>query len=126
MSEETKRSPSHAPDYALHRYLNGASDTPPETAIQHGINMLGYEKANIQVVPDAAADPSIKVQFWSVKSDKFIDDHSAVSFAGKGAGKPYEVTVDCNGRVMFVLVPTGVTTGQECWVYVSGFNEVRK
>jgi len=126
MSEETKRSPSHAPDYVLHRYLTGASDTLPESRLQSGINMLSYRFANIQVVPDAAADPAIKIQFWSPKKNEFIDSHMVLSFASKGVGKSYEVTVECNGRQMFVAVPSGVTTGQECWVYVSGFEELRK
>jgi len=127
MSEETKRSPSHAPDYALHRYVKDANDTPPETVKAHGINMHGFQSANIQVIPDANdPNPSIEVFFWSEKAAAFVSEHSALAFAGKGAGEPYEVTVECNGRVMFVSVIAGVAATQDCRIYVSGFNERRK
>lgn len=126
MSEETKRSPSHAPDYALHRYVAEANDTLPETAKQHGMNMHGFQHANIQVVPDTGTpDPSIKVLFWSDKADKFVETHMGLSFSGKGAGTPYETTVECNGRVMFVAVVAGMSAGKVCRVYVSGFNDRR-
>lgn len=122
MSEELKRSPSHAPNYVKHRYLKGGVDTPPESAQQHGINMQGYEYAHIQVVPSSGANPDIKVQFWSPKADQFVSEHSGSNFAGKGNGVAYEVTVPCHGREMFVLISGGIAGVEECWVYVSGFN----
>jgi hypothetical protein len=127
MSEETKRSPRHAPDYALHRYVAEANDTLPETVRAHGMNMHGFQNAHVQVVPDTNnPDPSIKILFWSEAAGAFIDDHSALAFAGKGAGVPYEVTVACNGRVMFVAVVGGMSAGMDCRIYVSGFNDRRK
>lgn len=127
MSEETKRSPVHAPDFALHRYVAEANDPASETVRAHGMNMQGYQNAHVQVVPDTNdPNPSIKVRFWSEAAGAFVDDHSALAFAGKGAGIPYEVTVACNGRVMFVTIVSGMAAGKVCRVYVAGFNEVRK
>ena len=126
MSEETKRSPTHAPDYALHRYLAEANDPASETVKAHGMNMHGFQNAHIQVVPDTGnPDPSIKVRFWSEAAGKFLDDHSALAFGGKGAGVPYDITVACNGRVMFVTIVAGMAAGKVCRVYVSGFNDLR-
>jgi len=89
--------------------------------------MLGFQSANIQVVPDQNdPDPSIRVQFWSEKAGAFIDEHATLDFAGKGPGASYEVTVECNGRVMFVAVPAGMAAGKDCRIYVGGFNIRRK
>ena len=112
--------PSLAPTYVEHRFMDGANDTLPIITIASGIDMSGYRRCNIQVVPDATANPTVRVQFWSVKEGAFIDDHSALAFAAKGAGVAYDLTIDCNGRRMLVAVTAGVGGGEEAWVYVSG------
>jgi len=122
MSEELTGSLSHTPVYAYHRYLSGASDTPPETVKRHGLNTAGFQFAHVQVVPVDGANPNVKVLFWSEEAAKFVEKHSSLSFASKGVDTPYEFDVECNGRTMFVSVPSGVTAGQKCRVYAAGFN----
>jgi len=122
MSEELTGSLSHTPVYAFHRYLFGASDTPPETVKRHGLNTEGFQFAHVQVVPVDGANPDVKVLFWSEKAAQFVEKHSSLAFAGKGANIPYEFDVECNGRTMFVSVPSGVGGGQTCRVYAAGFN----
>lgn len=126
MSEELTGSLSHTPYYAYHRYLSGASDSLPETVKKHGLNTEGFKFAHVQVVPSDGANPNVKVLFWSEKASQYIEKHSSLSFAGKGVDTPYEFDVECNGRPMFVAVTSGVTTGQKCRIFVSGFHIQKK
>lgn len=115
------RQPSMAPTYAIHRELT-ANDSLPETTQANGINMAGYKRANIRVVTDGSCNPTIQVQFWSAESatPKFVDDNIGLIFPGAGAGVDYEVTVDCNGRDMFVAVPSGIGALETAMVMVAG------
>jgi len=121
MSIETKRSPLLAPDYALHRYVAEAPDTPPEINKAHGVNMAGHRFANIQIVPSDGANPDIKVRFWSEEASRFIDKHTALAYAGKGVNVPWELDVDVYGRIIFVTVVGGVAAGQKVHIFVGGF-----
>ncbi|KXH75412.1 MAG: hypothetical protein AM326_03410 [Candidatus Thorarchaeota archaeon SMTZ-45] len=126
MSEELVGSLSHTPVYAYHRYLSGSSDTLPETVKRHGLNTEGFKFAHVQVVPSDGANPNVKVLFWSDKAAKFVEKHSSLSFAGKGVDVAFEFDVECNGRTMFVSIPSGVTAGQKCRVYAAGFHILKK
>lgn len=109
-----------APNYGLHRENIAVVDAGNITNKKKGINCGAYRYANIQVVPlTGAGNPTVEVLFWSEKAGKFIKAHTALTKAGIGAGVPYEFTVECNGRIMFVFV-TGTLTGGVN-VYVSGY-----
>lgn len=116
---QIQTSPQLAPEYAYYRKVT-AADTLPEQIRAHGINMSGYGKANIQVVPKDNADPTVKVLFWSEEAGKFVDEHEEILKAGAGPNKAYEFTVDCMGRIMFVAC-TAIGEG-EAKIFVSGFD----
>ncbi|MGW8177875.1 MAG: hypothetical protein ACWGQW_03660 [bacterium] len=113
-------SPQLAPDYGTHRKSVVSNDSLPEQNIKHGINMGGYGKAHIQVIPGATSNPTAQVLVWSDEKGAFISLAPAVSQAGMGAGTPYEFTMDCMGRIIFVALTTGVN--DECKVFVSGYD----
>ena len=123
MADETTRSPVLAPAYALHRVVT-AADSLPETKRGVGVNMSSYAYAHVQVVPSGGANPSIKIMFWSSEAGAFIDDHTALAFAGAGINAAYETTIACRGREMFVAVTAGLTSGQ-AKIFVSGFSVER-
>lgn len=109
-----------APDYGLHRKKLVTADTGTITNKKRGINCGSYRFANIQVVPyTGTPNPTVEVLFWSEKASKFIHANTALSKTGIGAGVPYEFTVECNGRLMFVFVTGTLTGGVD--VYVSGY-----
>jgi len=109
-----------APDYGQHRKEVAVADSGSIDNKKRGINCGSYRVANIQVVPiTAAGNPDVEVLFWSEKAGKFIRAHTALTKTGVGAGVPYEFTVECNGRIMFVFVTGTLTGGVD--VYVSGF-----
>jgi hypothetical protein len=114
-----------APKYALHREV-AAVDTLPETVKAHGINMSGYEYAHIQVVPIGGANPNVQVQWWYQNAagvGKFIQEHTAIAKTGAGANTPFEFSVECRGRIMFVAF-TALAAGT-AKAFVSGFNRVQ-
>jgi len=116
---DISRSPQHAPDYALHRDVDAADGVGAITDGMQGINMTGYEYAHIQILPAGGANPTVQVQWWSAEGGKFIQEHTAISKAGVGANTPFEFTVECRGRIMFVKVTT--LAAGTCKVLVSGF-----
>lgn len=132
MPEELKASPQKAPEYAIHREVS-AIDTLPETNQKHGMNMIGYDYANIQVIPDSTDPPEIQeipegggsvvvqVLWWCEEVAQFISEQEPIVKPGIGVDVPYEFTVPCYGRVMFVAVTT--LTAGTCKIYVSGFNK---
>lgn len=113
-------SPQKAPDYVLHRNAITTADTLPETNSKKCMNMSSYEYAHIQVVPAAGVNPNVAVLWWSEAAGKFVQEHTAITKAGVGAGVGYEFTVEPCGRKMFVAI-TAVSGGAVS-VYVSGFN----
>ena len=96
-------SPQKAPLYALYRNAS-AVDSLPETVKAHGINMVDYSSAHIQVLPAGGANPTVKVMWWSEEAGKFIDEQVALTKAGIGADAGFEFTVNCLGRIMLVAV----------------------
>jgi len=109
-----------APNYGLHRKGVAVVDSGNITDIRKGINCGAYRVANIQVVPlTAAGNPDVQILFWSEKASKFIRAHTDITKTGVGAGVPYEFTIECNGRIIFVFVTGTLTGGVD--VYVSGY-----
>lgn len=100
-----------APKYVLHRVVEDAVETPPFDRKVDGMQMADHRWANIQVLPSALANPDIVVLFWSEEAGQFIQEHAPTNFAGKGAGVPYEVSVEVHGRLMLVAVISGTMAG---------------
>jgi len=116
---DISRSPQHAPDYALHRDVAAADGAGAITDGAQGINMSGYEYAHIQVLSAGGGNASVQVQWWSAEAGAFVQEHTPIAKAGVGVNVPYEFTVECRGRVMFVKVTT--LAAGTCKVLVSGF-----
>ena len=108
-----------APKYTLHRELVTAPDGAVTIEMQ-GFVASGYEKVHVQVVAAGGANPSVEVLTWSDQLGEFISLHDPLTFAGKGADKSYEFTVDGLGRRMFVAV-TAIAAGSAS-VYVAGWH----
>lgn len=122
MADTIVSTPPLAPTYGLHRLVEDAPDTPPQATKTAGINMAGYEWAHIQVVPQEGTEtPDIQVQFWSEEAAAYIDPLDLLKFEHPSvAGTPYEVTVQCAGRWMYVLVTAGVAAAEAVRVFVAG------
>ncbi|PNX52105.1 MAG: hypothetical protein BV456_00740 [Thermoplasmata archaeon M8B2D] len=99
----------YSPEYILHRSGITAADST-FTSYDHGVNTSYYKKANIQVVPSGGANPTVNVMWWCESASKFINEHVAIEKAGIGANTPFEFTVDCLRRTMFVAV-SAISTG---------------
>ena len=115
-------SPNRSPNYRVYRTGVAAAEIPAAIAAvskDSGINMSMYEYANVQVLPSAGANPSVEVYWWSEKAGKFIKEHTAIAKAGIGANVPYEFTVQCLGRIMYVAV-TAIAAGSTD-ICVAGF-----
>lgn len=115
-------SPQKAPYYVLHRKDVSAADSGSITDRKRGMNMSNYEYAHIQVVPDTGVNPDVAILWWSEAAGKFVQEHTAITKSGVGAGVAYEFTVEPRGRIMFVSV-TAVASSTVS-IYVSGFNVV--
>lgn len=117
---ETQGNPYGAPRYARHRSGVTGADAAIITDRKVGINMTEYTHAHIQVIPTGGANPTVEVLWWSEAANRFIEEHTNISKAGGGVNAPYEFTVDCRGRIMFVRFD--LLTGGTCEVMVSGFH----
>lgn len=114
-----KTSPTMAPDYALYRETS-AVDVMANVVKKHGCNASMYENAHIQIVPVAGVNPNVAIWWWSEVADAFIQEHTAITYAGVGAGVPYEFTIQPMGRIFFVQVTA--TTGA-LQIAVSGYDK---
>jgi len=117
-----KYSPAKAPDYVIHRENVTAVDTIANFKGGDGINMANYQYAHVQVIPKPAsdADPTVAVYWWSEAAGEFVQENPALTKAGVGANVPYEFTVECRGRKMFIAV-TVLATGEVEKILVGGF-----
>ena len=98
-------SPKSAPNYVVHRNAVAAIDTVAAVVRRVGINMAGFQKANIQVIPSTvSAAPAVAVYWWCGFSEAWIQEHTAIAKASAGAGVGYEFTVECNHRIMLVAI----------------------
>ncbi len=117
----TSSSPVRAPNYVAHRESVAAADgIGAITRRARGVNMAGFESAHIQVLPETDAVAGVEVLWWSETAGKFIQENTSLAKAAVGASIPYEFTVDCKGRIMFVKIAT-LTGGAAVSVNVSGF-----
>lgn len=110
-----------SPEYVLHRDGVSSADSTVNS-YNHGINTSHYDKANIQVVPSGGANPNVEVLWWSEEASKFISEHTAIAKNGVGANTPFEFTVDCLSRVMFVSVTTIAAGSVKIFVSGAGLN----
>lgn len=115
-------SPNKAPEYAIHRENVVAVDTIANVAKGDGINCANYKYAHVQVIPKLAsgANPTVAVYWWSEAAGKFAQENPALTKAGVGANAPYEFTVECRGRRMFIAVSV-MASGSVDSILVSGF-----
>lgn len=120
---ETQGNPLQAPEYARHRRQVTAVDAAAVTDRKRGINMAHHSQAHIQIIPTGGANPDVEVLWWSEEASAFISENPALAKSGAGADTPYEFTVDCRGRIMFVAVTT--LAGGSVEIMVSGFNVER-
>lgn len=123
MAEETQGNPYSAPRYARHRTALTAADAAIITNRMVGCNCEGYTHAHIQVIPTSGANPTVEVLWWSEVAGRFIEDHTLATYGAKGANVPFELTVECRGRIMFVRADAIAAGTVE--VMVSGFNALR-
>lgn len=84
--------------------------------------MDGYQFANVQVIPSGGANPNLEIMWWSEAANQFIQEHTPLTKAGVGIDTPFEFTVECFGRNMFVAVTTLAAGKAE--IYVSGFDRI--
>jgi len=121
MNSEPQSSPRRSPEYTFYREVT-AVDSLIETNKVVGINMDGYHSAHIQIKPAGGANPTTNVLWWCEGAGKFIQEHSAISKAGVGADTPYEFTVECKGRIMYVaLNPMAAGSAK---IYIAGYNKL--
>ena len=108
-----------APTYELHREAVDAADTTI-TDSRRGVNCGGYSRLHVQIVPDGTANPTVEVLFWSDGAGAFIPAHTPLVFAGVGADKAYEFSIDVEGRRIFVAVTTIAAGSVD--IYVAGWH----
>lgn len=113
-------SPSTAPVFTRHRTVKVTPDSAPITDKKRGMNMLGYEKAHIQIIPSTGITPTAEVLFWSEAASKFISEQTAISKPSPGAGVASEFTVDVQGRVIFVYITGTIGASKQVDVLIAG------
>jgi hypothetical protein len=110
---------TRAPEYKAHRTAVAAVDSSNPTTDSVGIQCREFQRLHVQVIPSTLCNPSVEVIFWSEAKSAFISAHTALAFAGKGAGVAYEFTVDVEGRLPFVKFTT--LAAGTCNVHVAGW-----
>ncbi len=129
-------SPNAAPSMTLWRVAT-APDVMANVNVANGINMSGWRKMNVHVVPLSAVPPNgqiaengsagpstaqadVRVWVWNDKFKKWVDTGVSKSTSG---GNGLHFTFDCNGMIVFVQLTSPVTLGQSVSVFVSGFDQ---
>lgn len=116
-------SPSTAPVFTLHREALAAVDAAAAspTKASSGMNMAGYEKAIIHVVPKTgvAATADIEVLVWSEDAGKFIPFATPKTASSPGAHLPYSYEAVVEGQIVWVRV-TGTITASTVDILVAG------
>jgi hypothetical protein len=97
-----------------------AADGATITDRKVGCNTSGFTHAHVQVVPSGGANPTAEILWWSEEAGQFVSEHVAISKAGVGADTPFEFTVDCQGRILFVKL-TSISAGS-VEVMIAGFH----
>jgi len=100
----TTRSIQHAPDYSAHREAVAGADGLPATLTNKtvGMNCHGYLSSLVQIVPSGGSNPTVELLTWSDAAGHFIPQVPAAIFAAPGADLPFEITVECRSRIIFV------------------------
>lgn len=116
----TTQSIKHAPEYVAHREgLTAPDAAPPQTNKTLGMATDGYLAAHIQVLPSGGANPSVQVQVWSEALGQFITPvDTDFAQTGAGADTPYEFTIFCRSRRIWVRA-TALAAGSVD-IYVAG------
>ena len=113
--------PASAPRFTIHRTLTVIDGAGAITNGKRGMNMAGFEKAHIKVLPGATAAPDLEVLFWSETKGEFLSDHTPLAYAKKAVGVAWEITVEVQGRIIFVKVPNGTFPGgATCEIQIAG------
>ena len=110
---------TQAPGSKLYRTVT-ANDSLPVTDKKQGLNCGQYNSINVEIVP-TSDNPTVTVQTWSETAGRFIQDHTAFTRAGLGAGIPYTFSYPCDGRLVFIGVTGGSGAGNTK-ISVSGFD----
>lgn len=112
--------------WALHRETVEAADAAPPTDVKaHGMNMLGYEEAVIEVIPlGATANAALSVYWWSEAASAWIQDQTLLTFAAVGANIPWTAIIPARGRRMFVAVTAGVSASNGVDIRVAGHRSI--
>jgi hypothetical protein len=120
MNVQPTTSPQSAPEYTFYRSVAAADTLTGIIDKRLGMNMKGCKRAHIQIVPTPAsgANPTANVLWWSEGAGAFIQEQTAITKTGIGANLPYEFTVECRDRIMFVgLNPMASGTAK---IYIAG------
>lgn len=117
-------SPTKAPQFTLHRTVANAADTLPAglpTKASAGMNLAGYERALIQVVPKTGTPtPDIEVYVWSQDAGKFVKYSTAKAFSAPAANTPYTAEIDALDAIIWVAVTAGLAASQSVDILVAG------
>jgi len=100
-----------APNYKLYRTLTANDPATPTAKKGSGAQCFRFRKLHIQIVAAGGANPAIQVWVWSEEADAFIDLHTALTFAAKGANVSWETTIDVLDRIVFIGATSGADTG---------------
>jgi len=116
--------PSLAPNFTLHRTVVGAIDSIPAgipTSRTYGMNMIGYEKGLIHVVPKTGSPtPNIEVYQWSENAGKFVAYVPSKAFSAPAANTPYVVEIDVFDAIIWVAVLGTVGAPDSVNVLIAG------
>lgn len=123
--EYPQNSPSTAPKFTKHRTVADAVDTGVITTRKWGMNMSGFDKAIVRVLPQGGANPNIEILFWSEEAGAFVADASGLTATGKGVDVPYDFTCEVNNRIIFVYVTGTVAAADTVEILVAGFRQDR-
>lgn len=115
-------SPATAPVFTLHREgiaAVDAADASP-TKASSGMNMAGYEKAIIHVVPKTGSPTAnIEVLVWSESAGKFVPFATAKTADMPAADTAYTFECVVEGQIIWVRV-TGTISSATVDVLIAG------
>jgi hypothetical protein len=129
-------SPNISPRTSFWR-LATAPDTMDDVLAASGINMTGWRKMNVHIVPlddvpangalpeSWSAAPSneqadIRIWVWNDQFQRWVDTGITKSTSGGGG---LHFTFDCNGCIVFLQLTSSVTPGESVSMFVSAFDQ---
>lgn len=105
-------------EYNLIREVS-ADDVIANVPRDAGESTLGFKTMKIKVVPADGANPAIGLYYWNDVTSKWIQDHTPIAFAAKGANVSWVATVDTYGRRFLLAVTSGTGSGSTK-IYTAG------